>query len=122
MNEEFEYQYNDNNLKLEIEAITQDLQHYEFGFMEVAKYSPKAGKTKESCAKAILFMLNNPNLVVEMRNSKQLPIKIIEKNAKVPRKLLERHRKYIIAAVEILIGDYPYLSEYLNFIKKEKLR
>jgi len=32
----------------------------------------------------------------------------------VPRKVLERHRKYIIAAVVILTGDYPGLTDYLD--------
>ena len=57
-----------------------------------------------------------------MRDSKQLPIKIIEKNTDIPRKILERYRKYLIAVAEILSGDYPYLSEYLSYIKKEVIR
>jgi len=51
-----------------------------------------------------------------MKTTKQLPIKIISENAKVPRKILERHRKYIITAAEILSGDYPKLAEYLSHI------
>jgi len=36
----------------------------------------------------------------------------------VPRKIIERHRKYIIAATEIVGGDYPHLSQYMSFIKR----
>ncbi len=53
-----------------------------------------------------------------MRQTRTLSVSIIEKNVPVPRKILERHRKYIVTAVEILSGDYPYLSEYLAFIKR----
>jgi RNA polymerase sigma factor len=35
----------------------------------------------------------------------------------ISRKILDRHRRYIIAAVEILSGDYPLLAEYMQFIK-----
>jgi RNA polymerase sigma factor len=45
---------------------------------------------------------------------------MIEKNSQVPRKILERHRKYIVAAIEILSGEYPYLAEYLRYIREEK--
>ncbi len=115
--EEAIVEYNDNNLKLEIEAITPILKSYEFTFMDLADCSPKAKKTKKACAKAVSYILNNPILVEEMQASKQLPAKIIEKNTSIPRKILERHRKYIIAAIEILHGDYPYLSEYLSYIR-----
>jgi len=115
-------EYNDGNLKLEIEAITEVLKSYGFTFMDLVDCSPKAGKTKTACAKAVSHMVNNQILAREMQASKQLPAKLIEKNTGVPRKILERHRKYIIAAAEILHGDYPYLSDYLSYIKEEGLR
>jgi RNA polymerase sigma factor len=110
--------YNDQNLKLEIEAISQVLDGYGFSFMDLVDCSPKAQKTKAACVKAVSFLLARPILREEMRNSRQVPIKIIEKNTGLPRKIIERHRKYIIAVVEILNGDYPYISEYLNFARE----
>ena len=109
---------NDDNLKLEIEAISQVLEYYGFSFMDLAECSPKAQKTKTACAKAVVYLLEKPMLITEIRNSKQLPIKLIAKNVGLPRKIIERHRKYIIAAVEILYGDYPYISEYLSFVRE----
>jgi len=110
---------NDNSLILEIEAVTEILLNYGFSFMDLVDCSPKAEKTKKACAQAVKYISSNLIMIQEMRTSKQLPLKIIEKNAKVPRKILERHRKYLIAAVEILYGDYPYLSDYLSYIKEE---
>jgi RNA polymerase sigma factor len=115
-------EHNDNNVKLEIEAIGQVLEVYGFSFMDLARCSPKAKKTRSACGKSVVYLLDNPILVKEMRNSKLLPIKILESKVEVPRKILERHRKYIIAATEILYGDYPYLSEYLSCIKEEAKR
>jgi RNA polymerase sigma factor len=48
-----------------------------------------------------------------------LPLNIIEKYTNVPRKLLERHRKYIIAALEIMSGDFPNLAGYMEYIHQE---
>ncbi len=115
-------EYNDNNLKLEIEAITQVLENYGFSFMDLTECSPKAEKTKIACAKGIKYLIENPILINEMQKSKQLPGKILEKNVGIPRKILDRHRKYIIAATEILYGDYPYLSEYLACIRGEGIK
>lgn len=109
----------DNSLKLEIVAMTEVLGDYGIRFMDLVECSPKAEKTRKSCARAVHYMLKNPMLITEMRRTKLFPLKITEKNTKVPRKILERHRKYLIAAVEILYGDYPFLSDYLRHIKEE---
>jgi RNA polymerase sigma factor len=108
------------DLKLEIIEANKIFTGYGFSFYELSDCSPRAKKTKKACAKAVNYMLQNPVLVSELRTSKQLSLKILEKNADVPRKILERHRKYIIAAIEILSGGYPYLAEYLRYIREER--
>ncbi|MEG1879460.1 MAG: RNA polymerase subunit sigma, partial [Pseudoflavonifractor sp.] len=92
----------------EIAAANDAFAPYGFTFFDLTECSPKAEKTKEACAKAAVFMLKSPILVNEMRLTKQLPIKIIENNTRLPRKIMERHRKYIIAVVELLSGEYPH--------------
>ncbi len=108
----------DDSIKLEIEAVSQTFAAYGFSFYDLASCSPKADKTKKACAKAAVCMIQNPLLIGNMRDSRTLPIKLIEENTKVPRKILERHRKYIIAAIEIITGDYPFLAEYMRFIRE----
>ena len=101
-------------IKLEIRALEEDLRLYGISFMDLADASPKAQKTRDACRKAINWIIENPLIINQMKESNQLPIKIIENNSGVPRKILERHRKYIIAVVEILAGDYPWLNEYVR--------
>lgn len=103
-----------NEIKLEILALGEDLKLYGIEFMDLADASPKAQKTRDACRKAINWMLENPMIINQLREAHQLPIKIIENNTGVPRKILERHRKYMIAVVEILTGDYPWLNEYVR--------
>jgi RNA polymerase sigma factor len=107
------------SLKLEIEAANAAFGEYGFSFFDLASCSPKAGKTKTSCAKAVGYLLQSPALITEMRTVHRLPMQFLEKNIKIPRKILERHRKYIIAAVEILSGEYPFLAEYMRTIREE---
>jgi RNA polymerase sigma factor len=106
------------SIKYEIEALGEVLNRYGFTYSDLAESSPKTGKTKTSCARVVTYLLQKPILIADIRSTKQLPLKIIEKNTQTPRKIIERHRKYIVAAVEILSGDYPYLSEYLRYIKE----
>lgn len=102
----------------EIEAVQQILGKYGFSFFDLADCSPKAGKTKEQCALAVQTLLSDPEMVRRMQESCKLPILELSIRSGVQKKLLERHRKYLIAAVEILSGDYPILSGYLKSIRK----
>jgi RNA polymerase sigma factor len=111
----------ENVLKDEIEAANVQFATYGFSFYDLIRCSPKSGKTKDACYAAVAYVASNPILVFEMRKTKLLPLKIIEKNARIPRKILERHRKYIIAAIEITSGDYPGLSAYIQRGRRERL-
>ena len=104
----------------EIEAMQAILQEYGFSFFDLTECSPKAGKTKDQCGKAVvvLMLLEHPPLMEKLRKTKSLPIKELCTASGVSKKLLERHRKYIIAAAEILDGDFPVLSDYLSYIRK----
>lgn len=109
----------ENNLRMEIHTISEVLREYGFSFFDLVDCSPKSYKTKKYCGKAVAYLLENIITFHALRNSKQLPIKVIEKGTKIPRKVLERHRKYIITAAEILNGDFPNLEEYLVDMKEE---
>ncbi len=107
-----------NPLKDEIEAVQQLLSDYGFSFFDLTECSPKAGKTKEACAKAVCAILESEELIKTLREKKTLPVKELVTASGVKKKLLDRHRKYIIAAVEILNGEYPLLAYYMDYIKK----
>lgn len=109
----------DDSVRLEIEAVGQILSTYGFSFFDLTECSPKAEKTRTACAKAVACIVKNPIILNSMRESKLLPVKLVEKSSRVPRKILERHRKYIIAATEIITGDYPCLADYMRYIRKE---
>lgn len=108
-----------NDIALEIEAANGLFANYGFNFFDLAACSPKAEKTKTACAKAAVCVLENAALLKSMKTTHALPIKLISEITQVPRKILDRHRRYIIAAVEILSGDYPALARYMRFIRKE---
>ena len=102
----------------EINALEQILDGYGFPLFDIGGCSPKTGRTKKACATAVLAVLDRPDLLAKMRKNKSLPYTELLKTEHVTKKILERHRKYLIAAIEILDGDYPQLGEYISAIKK----
>ena len=65
-------------------------------------------------------MLALADRIIQMRRTHSLPVAAISAALDIIRKILERHRRYIITATEILDGDYPHLAEYLDYIRKER--
>lgn len=102
----------------EIEAVGAVLRRYGFSFFDLADCSPRTDKTKRACALAVRTMLRIAELLALMRRKLALPMKELSQESGVARKLLDRHRRYIIAATEILDGDFPILAGYMDYIRK----
>ena len=103
----------------EIAEMQDILRVYGFSFFDLAECSPKAEKTKKSCGKAIRTMIASAILMAKMRLKRLLPIKELSEQSGVIRKILDRHRRYIIAGSEILNGDFPILASYLRSVREE---
>lgn len=104
--------------RAEIEEMQAVLKEYGFSFFDLAECSPRAEKTKKACGLAVRTLIASVAMMALMRLKKLLPIKELSEASGVVRKILERHRKYIIAAAEILDGDYPILASYMAYIRK----
>jgi RNA polymerase sigma factor len=103
----------------EIAEMQEILSEYGFSFFDLAEASPKAEKTKRSCGTAIRTLVASVILMAAMRLKRLLPVKELSEKSGVVRKILDRHRKYIIASAEILDGDFPILASYLSYVKEE---
>ena len=103
----------------EIEALNAVLKLYGFSFFDLAAASPKKDKAKHDCAKAVAAALSDRSIVEKMQSSRLLPIAEIIKITGLPRKVIENHRRYIIAAIEIMNGEYPLIAEYMKYIREE---
>ena len=103
----------------EIERANVLFRPYGFSFYDLNRTSPRADKTRRACASAVAALLGSPILMDTMRQARALPVKTLTEHSRVPRRLIERHRSYIIAAALLLDGDFPILSEYLHTLRKE---
>jgi len=98
----------------EIDAIHTQLMEYGFSFFDLPEHSPRWEKTRRECSSAVNTIVEDDKLFSDMRRKKVLPIAEICRRSDLKRKSIERHRRYIIAAAEILGGDYPILATYVN--------
>ncbi len=105
----------DTELKYEIEALGDKLEAYGISFFDLAECSPKAERSRKACSLVLKALFTPPPLIDELIKSKTLPIKKILEREKVSRKLIDRHRKYLVTAALILKGDYPGIAEYIPF-------
>ena len=105
----------DSDLKQELIALNDELSTYGVSYSDLAECSPKSEKTRRDCGLAVAAIFLPPPLIDMIRQKKRLPLSDIEKRSKVKRKLLDRHRKHIIAAAIVFSEDYPILREYFPY-------
>lgn len=101
--------------RLELEDLKRELKSWDISFMELVEASPKHDKTRKMYKDIIKFIISQPDLVKQIKSKKYLPVAEVEKNTNIPRKTIERSRKYIIAALLIITGDYQYVRDYVDW-------
>ena len=107
----------DNPLRMEILTANTMLQDYGFRFFDLVSCSPKQDRSRVECAAVVRAALKSSELCRKLKETKKLPVRDLCKVSGVSRKTIDRYRKYLIMAILILDDDYPYLSDYLRFIK-----
>lgn len=100
--------------KLEMEELGKELKDWKIAFTDLVVASPRHEKTRKQCSEIVGLILSRPDMLQQVLVKKYLPVADIEKALKLPRKLIERFRKYIIAVVVIATGDYEYIREYIK--------
>lgn len=103
----------------EIEAANQQLSPYGFRLADLPACVPHAEKLRRDCARAAAVLLQCPALMAELRRLQRLPVKRLAAASRVRQSVIERHRRYIIAAALLVSGNYPRLCAYLEPIKHE---
>lgn len=90
------------------------LDPYELNFEELTKVAPKHEDSRRGMVEVATIVAGIPEFVEHLAKKRTLPLKQIEELVDVSRKTLERHRKYIIALVILLSGDYPLITQLIK--------
>ena len=109
--------------KKEIQEFIQQLQEFDLTLSDLADNCPKQDRTLTACMQALDYARQNPDLLDQLVKTKKLPLSQLTEGARVDRKTLERHRKYIVAILLAYTNGFEIIRGHLSMIKrKEALR
>ncbi|GAE34833.1 sigma-70 family RNA polymerase sigma factor [Halalkalibacter akibai] len=118
--EQFEKQVQTSELVEEILEFDAALREFQITFEELEHYSPKHSDTRDTLFVLASVIANDVECVETLRKKKKLPISMIAKKYEYKKKMLERHRKYLITLV--VLYQNPQWEQLSQFIKKEGSR
>lgn len=112
-------QSDDHSLRDEILEANELFSSFGFSFYDLTACSPKQEKTRRECILAVRYMLKPKERTEDFKRSGRLPIREIRKATGASVKTLDRYRKYLVAVIILLSGDFPHLAEYLKPFREE---
>ena len=101
----------ENNLRLEIEAIDSEFSQWGFSWAVLLKKCPRQARSRAVCQRIAETLRRNPGLLARTLASRQLPVTRLAET--FPRKTLEKYHQYIVALIIISQGDYPYVYSFV---------
>lgn len=104
----------------EIAELSKIMSEFGISFTDVAENSPNQRRTLEACGKVVQFAIDCPEILQELLETKKLPLIRLTEGTGVPRKTLERHRKYILAMLLIQTNGYEIIRGHLRHVYKRK--
>jgi len=105
--------------KQEIQAFEQLLVPFELDFGELVNVSPRQSKTRVQAQRAAWLIAQDSELSSYVITKGMLPHKLLEKKFNLNRSILDRYRKYIIAAMLIHVHSLGYLKPYVLPVLEE---
>lgn len=100
--------------QLEIAEYATLLNQFGLNFDDLVDLSPKHADARQNAMDVAKLVVENPELCAHVFERRSLPLKQLEKLAGVSRKTMERQRKYILAIVLLLHGDFQNLKSYIS--------
>ena len=103
----------------EIEELSAVMAQFGITFSDVADNCPRQERTMQTCARAIRFAGQTPDVLEELLRTKKLPMNRLVHGSGAERKTLERHRKYILAMLLIQTNGYEIIRGHLYRVLKK---
>lgn len=102
----------------EIDELSAQMKDFGVSMTDVAENSPRQHRTLEICRKAIQYARNNPEILDDFLRTKRVPLARLAEGAKVERKSLERHRRYLVAVLLICTNGYEIMRGHIMQVLK----
>ena len=102
-----------NDAALEMRFLNHELEAFGICLADIYKSMPTYSTTRTTCMNIARHIASSGELTRIVKSKKTLPAKRLISELGVNEKILERYRKYIIAAVIVLIGEYDFIKSSL---------
>ncbi|MDD4323484.1 MAG: sigma factor [Eubacteriales bacterium] len=100
--------------KGEIKKFSAKISRYGLTLSEVADSSPKQKRTVKACHKVLAAARTQPELLDSVENTGNLPVKELTLASGVPRKTIDRHRKYLLAILLAYTNGFKIIRQHLE--------
>ena len=97
----------------EIQEFAAQLGEFGVSLSGVAQNSPKQQRTLQACCRILDYAKQNPHLLVQLVQTKRLPMAELSEGTGVDKKTMERHRKYLVAILLAFTNGYEIIRGHL---------
>ncbi len=104
----------------EIAHFSQELSAFGLSLTDIAHNCPKQGRTLRACMQVLDFAKREPSLLAQLTATKKLPIGYLAEGAGVSKKILERHRKYIVAILLAYTNGFEIIRGHLQQVGRKE--
>lgn len=105
---------NQSERRQEIQEYAVRLQEFGLTFEDLVQLSPKHADARQNAMDVAKHVVDDPELIAYVMEKRSLPLKALEDRVGVSRKTMERQRKYILAIILLLTGEFTHLREYVD--------
>ncbi len=98
----------------EIRRFADILGDYALDFTVLVRSTPKHTDTRQRLIQVSRVIAASDRLMAQIAKRKALPILEVAELSGLSRKTIERHRRYLLALVLVLVNDLPQLQTYLR--------
>lgn len=98
----------------EIAILIEELAARGITLSQLSAASPRHETTRAVCKRAVSLLLRDSQLFEDFTKKNRLPLTELAKRLDIKKKLLEDHRRYIVAALIVHSGDFPYIKDYIK--------
>ena len=98
----------------ELTQFRKELASWNISMESLVKESPKHDSLRQAYKGLVLAIMESQPILDTILKKHYLPVKEISKLTGLPQKKIERARTFILAAILIKLGDYDFLSDYVE--------
>ena len=98
----------------EILEFSQQLSAFGLSLTDIADNCPRQKRTLEACHQALAFAISHPELLEKLVSSKKLPLSQLALGSGTELKTLERHRRYLVAAMLAYTNGFEIIRGHLQ--------